>query len=96
MPSTSTGWSCRVGAGCTKHFGTGIERGELRPDLDIEIATIALIGPVLLQMHTGGRREPRPDLPEQLLDMLWPGLTAVSGPDQPAASSRIPAASERS
>ena len=52
----------------------GMERGELRPDLDVEMATIALIGPVLLQINSSGRREPRPDLPEQLMDMLWPGL----------------------
>jgi len=52
----------------------GMERGELRPDLDIEMATIALIGPVLLQINSNGRREPRPDLPEQLMNILWPGM----------------------
>jgi AcrR family transcriptional regulator len=56
----------------------GIERGELRPDLDIEMAIMALIGPVLLQINSSGRREPRADLPEQLMDMLWPGLAVAN------------------
>ncbi len=61
----------------------GIENGELRADLDIEIATIALIGPVLLQINGSGRREPRADLPERLLKMLWPGLAATGRPGEP-------------
>jgi AcrR family transcriptional regulator len=54
----------------------GIDRGELRLDLDIEMAAVALVGPVMLQMNGSGRREPRADLPERLLEMLWPGLAA--------------------
>ena len=61
----------------------GIDRGELRPDLDLEMAAVALIGPVLLQINGGGRREPQVDLPDRLLDILWPGLTATDQPGGP-------------
>jgi AcrR family transcriptional regulator len=63
----------------------GVERGELRPDLDIELAAMALIGPVILQVHSMGRRQAYPDLPDHLLDLLWPGLVGVG-----AANSQIP------
>jgi len=62
----------------------GIERGDLRPDLDIEIATIALVGPVLLQLNGSGSREPRADLADRLLEMLWPGLAATDPLGEPA------------
>jgi len=71
----------------------GIDRGELRADLDIEMATVALIGPVLLQLNGGGRREPRADLPDRLLEMLWPGMAASTGPNRthsPPVSSAEP------
>ena len=55
----------------------GVQNGELRPDLDIELAAMALVGPVVLQVHSMGRRRGYPDLPDHLLDMLWPGLTAA-------------------
>ena len=57
----------------------GIENGDLRPDLDIETATMSIVGPVLLQVHSLGRRTPNPDLPDQLMDILWPGLAATAG-----------------
>lgn len=52
----------------------GIDSGELRADLDVELAAMALIGPVLLQSHSTGRPRPDVDLPEHLMDLLWPGL----------------------
>jgi AcrR family transcriptional regulator len=52
----------------------GMHRGELRDDLDVDLVTMALVGPVLLQSHSMGRRRPYPELPEQLMDILWPGL----------------------
>lgn len=55
----------------------GIERGELRAGLDVELAVMALVGPVLLQSHRMGRSKPDADLPERLMDILWPGLAAV-------------------
>jgi AcrR family transcriptional regulator len=54
----------------------GIRSGELRADLDIETATMSIVGPVLLQVHSLGRRQPNTDLPDQLMDILWPGLAA--------------------
>jgi len=54
----------------------GIRSGELRADLDVETATMSIIGPVLLQVHSLGRRQPSHDLPEQLMEILWPGLAA--------------------
>ena len=59
----------------------GVERGELRADLDVELAAMALIGPVILQVHSMGRRQAYPDLPNHLLDLLWPGLTATGAPN---------------
>ena len=55
----------------------GVQNGELRPDLDIELAAMALVGPVILQVHSMGRRRDYPDLPDHLLDLLWPGMTAA-------------------
>jgi len=54
----------------------GIRSGELRADLDVETATMSIVGPVLLQVHSLGRRQPSHDLPEQLMEILWPGLAA--------------------
>jgi len=66
----------------------GIRSGELRADLDVETATMSIVGPVLLQVHSLGRRQPSHDLPEQLMDILWPGLAADNArparePDDP-------------
>ncbi len=53
----------------------GIERGELRPDLEVEVAAAALVGPVMLQLHNTGRLAD--DMPDRLMDILWPGLAAA-------------------
>ena len=52
----------------------GIDRGDLRPDLDIELATMAVVGPVLLQIHSPGGSGPRDA--ERLLDIVWPGISS--------------------
>lgn len=52
----------------------GIDNGELRADLDVELAAMALVGPVMLQSHNLGRRRTDAQLPEQLMEILWPGL----------------------
>jgi len=65
----------------------GVERGELRPDLDVELAAMALIGPVILQVHSMGRRQAYPDLPDHLLDLLWPGLTMADAAKTPPPES---------
>src|SRR6476469_5536211 len=54
----------------------GIRSGELRADLDIETATMSIVGPVLLQVHSLGQRQPNADVPDQLMEILWPGLVA--------------------
>lgn len=58
----------------------GIERGELRGDVDIEVMQMAIVGPVLLQSHSVDRRVADADLPGELMKILWPGLRAVSSP----------------
>jgi len=65
----------------------GVKRGELRPDLDVELAAMALIGPVILQVHSMGRRQAYPDLPDHLLDLLWPGLTMADAAKTPPPES---------
>jgi AcrR family transcriptional regulator len=64
----------------------GVESGELRPDLDVELAVMAIVGPVLLQAHSLGRPQPSADLPEHLMALLWPGLAAQPAPDPPLPS----------
>lgn len=55
-------------------FSRGIERGELRADLDLELVAAALIGPIMLEVHNAG--PPKAAMPDKLLDLLWPGLSA--------------------
>jgi len=55
----------------------GIESGELRPDLDVELTTLLLTGPVVMQRMFGWN--PRVDeetLPERVVDALLEGLAA--------------------
>jgi len=73
----------------------GIDSGELRADLDVELAAIALVGPILLHSHSKGGPRPDTELPDQLMAILWPGLRGDSDL-QPCVSSRMPAASDRS
>ena len=55
----------------------GINQGELRPDLDVELTALALIGPVMLRTLSMGELPPDSTMPEQLLELLWPGIAAV-------------------
>ncbi len=57
----------------------GIERGELRADLDVEIAADALLGSYFTRCYEHGR--PGPEWPEQAVATLWPGLTDRAGFD---------------
>lgn len=52
----------------------GIERQELRADLDVALAAAALIGPIMLELHNAGRLAAA--MPDKLMDLLWPGLSA--------------------
>jgi len=55
----------------------GIDSGELRPDLDVEVAMAMLVAPMLAQsvLHWPGLD--RETLPQRLVDALWPALAAA-------------------
>lgn len=50
-----------------------IERGELRSDLDVELAVDMLTGPVILRNLMGSFRPPDPDADEKLVEALLDG-----------------------
>jgi AcrR family transcriptional regulator len=52
----------------------GVERGELRADLDIQLAADTIFGPLFLRHYEHGR--PGPEWPEHVVDHLYPGLVA--------------------
>jgi AcrR family transcriptional regulator len=55
----------------------GIERGELRADLDVDVAMAMISAPVILQtMINWNPALDRETLPERLLTMLWPAIAA--------------------
>jgi len=51
---------------------TGIERNELRADLDVEIAAHAILGVYFARFYEQGR--PGPERPERVVDQLLPGF----------------------
>jgi AcrR family transcriptional regulator len=52
----------------------GVERGELRPDLDVGAAAHALLGSFFIRYLEAGR--PGPGWPEDVVATLWPALVA--------------------
>lgn len=52
----------------------GIDRGQLRADVDIERVLDLLLGAFFAAVFAGGR--PRPGWAEQIVDALWPALAA--------------------
>jgi AcrR family transcriptional regulator len=56
----------------------GVERGELRRDLDVELAIDMLTGPWVYRMLISGGRMPTAD-PQRLLDAVLTGIAARSG-----------------
>jgi AcrR family transcriptional regulator len=52
----------------------GIERGELRPDLDVDAAADLVIGSFFFRYLAEGR--PDEDWPRRVLDAVWPALRA--------------------
>ena len=50
----------------------GIERGELRADLDVDIAAHAILGAYFTRCYEEGR--PGPEWPERVVDQLLPGF----------------------
>ncbi len=55
------------------HLRTGVDQGELRPDLDIPLAVDMLIGPLILTKLMGAYREYDPDFATKLVDTLLEG-----------------------
>ena len=57
----------------------GVERGELRADLDLELAIDGLIGPIIYRvLITGGDPAELPGLAERVFDQVIAGLAPVS------------------
>jgi len=55
----------------------GVETGELRADLDVELSLAALIGPILVQRVLRWHPDLDADkMPEQVVDLLLAGMTA--------------------
>ncbi len=59
-----------------------VRRGDLRSDLDVEAAALALVGPTLMPAHSLGldtNTDPdgHHDLADRLFDVLWSGLAAA-------------------
>jgi AcrR family transcriptional regulator len=52
----------------------GIERGQIRPDVDAERVLDLLLGAFFAAVFASGR--PGPDWPEAIVDALWPALAA--------------------
>jgi AcrR family transcriptional regulator len=64
----------------------GIERGQIRDDLDIERILDLLLGALFAAVFAGGR--PGTDWPEQIIDALWPALDAKAVASSVAVSAR--------
>lgn len=56
---------------------TGVERGELRADLDVDTAAHAILGAYFTHFYERGR--PGPEWPERAVTALYPGLTDRAG-----------------
>jgi hypothetical protein len=55
----------------------GVERGELRDDLDVELAIDILTGPWVYRLLISGGELPSID-PQMLLDLIMGGIAAPS------------------
>jgi AcrR family transcriptional regulator len=53
----------------------GVERGELKRDLDVDLAADSLLGSYFARYYERGR--PGPEWPEQVIDALYPGLEST-------------------
>ena len=55
----------------------GMESGELRPDIDIDVVMAMLVGPMLAHsVMDWNPRLVREKMPEQLVDAIWPAIAA--------------------
>lgn len=57
----------------------GVAHGELRPDLDVEIAALALVGPALMPARGLGVPATGAELADRLFDVLWPAFRVEAG-----------------
>jgi hypothetical protein len=57
-----------------KTIQDGIDRGEIRPDVDVERVLDLVLGAFFAAVFASGR--PGPDWPEATVDALWPALAA--------------------
>jgi len=59
----------------------GIASGELRDDLDLEVVMAMLVAPMLAQtMINWNPRLDRDELPERLVDAIWPAIVPAAAP----------------
>jgi AcrR family transcriptional regulator len=56
---------------------TGIANGQLKPDLDVDLAAASLLGSFFTHYYERGR--PGPEWPEKVVAHLYPGLTDRAG-----------------
>jgi AcrR family transcriptional regulator len=68
----------------------GVDRGELRADLDIEVAALALVGPALMPARGLGLDEDPADLADRLFDLLWPAFRPTAEPGRPGCGEPNP------
>jgi AcrR family transcriptional regulator len=55
----------------------GIDRGDVRPDLDVELAALSLTAPLIMFAMTAHEDRPlRSQDAQTLLDIVWPGVAA--------------------
>jgi AcrR family transcriptional regulator len=54
----------------------GMANGELRPDLDMELTLILLVGPMIMVMLGKAQRVERADLAERIVDAVLRGIAA--------------------
>jgi len=58
----------------------GIDQGELRADLDLELVLVILVGPVIAQsILAWPPAVHQRNLPQRLVDAVWPALAAPAG-----------------
>jgi AcrR family transcriptional regulator len=72
----------------TETIQEGIERGQLRADLDIERVLDLVLGAFFAAVFAHGR--PGPAWPEQIITALWPAITAHDADDRSPRSHGTP------
>lgn len=65
----------------------GMERGEVRPDLELEIAIDALYAPLWLRLIVG-HQPLTPKAADGIVDVVWPGLAAAPSGGGPCGTAR--------